>query len=117
MPRVRVLGARPGRDGARRGRAATPAFEKEAWVSATLLDWGSCGHGRATSTTLPAGYALYALPALAAVGAFLLGLLAPRRRLPATPVPTYVAPPPAEDTTVTVWPEAVPARPAVPTRS
>lgn len=50
------------------------------------------------------------LLALAAVGAFLLGLLAPRRRLPATPVPTYVAPPPAEDTAVTVA-EAVPLDP------
>jgi len=49
----------------------------------------------------------FGLLALAALGAFLLGLLAPRRKVPATPVPTYVAPPPAEDATVTV-PEAVP---------
>ena len=35
---------------------------------------------------------------------------AARRRLPATPVPTYVAPPPAEDTAVTVE-EAVPLDP------
>ena len=48
--------------------------------------------------------------ALAALGAFLLGLLAPRRRVPATPVPTYVAPPPAEDAAVTVA-EAVPLEP------
>ena len=54
-------------------------------------------------------WALGAL-ALAALGAFLLGLLAPRRRVPATPVPTYVAPPPAEDTTVTVA-AAVPLEP------
>jgi hypothetical protein len=52
------------------------------------------------------------LLALAALGAFLLGLLAPRRRVPSTPVPTYVAPPPAEDAAVTV-PEAVPLDPRV----
>ena len=54
-------------------------------------------------------WALGAL-ALAALGAFLLGLLAPRRRVPATPVPTYVAPPPAEDAALAV-PEAVPLTP------
>ncbi len=47
----------------------------------------------------------------AAVGAFVLGLLAPRRRLPATPVPIYVAPPPAEDSSVAVE-DAVPLAPS-----
>lgn len=48
---------------AQRAEAAVdPALEKEAWVSATLLEWGSCGtvlyRGEA-----PAGYVLYAPPA------------------------------------------------------
>lgn len=37
-------------------------FEKEAWVSSVLLEWGSCG--RVISVDgLPAGYAMYAPPA------------------------------------------------------
>jgi GNAT superfamily N-acetyltransferase len=38
------------------------AFEKEAWVSATLLEWGSCGRVAYVDDD-PAGFALYAPPA------------------------------------------------------
>ena len=38
------------------------AFEKEAWVSATLLDWGSCGK-IAYVDGVPCGYVLFAPPA------------------------------------------------------
>ncbi|HEX4433064.1 MAG TPA: GNAT family N-acetyltransferase, partial [Frankiaceae bacterium] len=38
------------------------AFEKEAWVSATLLDWGSCGKVVYVDSA-PAGFALFAPPA------------------------------------------------------
>jgi len=37
------------------------ALEKEAWVSATLLEWGSCGK-LVSVDGLPAGYVLYAPP-------------------------------------------------------
>lgn len=37
-------------------------FEKEAWVSSVLLEWGSCGR-IAYVGGVPAGYALYAPPA------------------------------------------------------
>ncbi len=40
-------------------RAGDTAFEKEAWVSAVLLDWGSCGK-IITVDGASAGYALYA---------------------------------------------------------
>jgi GNAT superfamily N-acetyltransferase len=43
----------------REGRVAA---EKETWVSATLLDWGSCGKVVRVDGT-PAGYVLYAPPA------------------------------------------------------
>jgi GNAT superfamily N-acetyltransferase len=39
--------------------AADPAIEKEAWVSDTLLQWGSCGK-LAYIDGVPAGYMLYA---------------------------------------------------------
>ena len=39
LPHLPVLGARPGR----RQRVDEPAAEKEAWISAVLRDWGSCG--------------------------------------------------------------------------
>jgi GNAT superfamily N-acetyltransferase len=42
--------------------AGDTAFEKEAWVSATLLEWGSCGR-IAYVDELPAGFVLYAPPA------------------------------------------------------
>ncbi|HVM28304.1 MAG TPA: GNAT family N-acetyltransferase [Mycobacteriales bacterium] len=42
--------------------AGDTAFEKESWLSATLLDWGSCGK-IAYVDTVPAGYVLYAPPA------------------------------------------------------
>lgn len=42
--------------------AGDTEFEKEAWVSATLLEWGSCGK-IAYVDNVPAGFALYAPPA------------------------------------------------------
>ncbi len=39
-----------------------PGIEKEAWVSQTLLEWGSCGKMIYVDTS-PAGFALYAPPA------------------------------------------------------
>jgi GNAT superfamily N-acetyltransferase len=42
--------------------AGDAALEKEAWLSATLLEWGSCGHLAYVDGT-PAGYVLYAPPA------------------------------------------------------
>jgi GNAT superfamily N-acetyltransferase len=41
--------------------AGDTSFEKEAWVSATLLEWGSCGK-IAYVDGVPAGYLLYAPP-------------------------------------------------------
>jgi GNAT superfamily N-acetyltransferase len=41
--------------------AGDMAFEKEAWVSATLLEWGSCGKVVYVDG-VPAGYVLYAPP-------------------------------------------------------
>lgn len=41
--------------------AGDVALEKEAWVSATLLEWGSCGKLVYVDST-PAGYLLYAPP-------------------------------------------------------
>jgi GNAT superfamily N-acetyltransferase len=38
-----------------------PALEKEAWVSAALLEWGSCGK-LVSVDGAPAGYVLYAPP-------------------------------------------------------
>jgi GNAT superfamily N-acetyltransferase len=37
-------------------------FEKEAWVSSVLLEWGSCGR-LVYVDSVPAGYAMYAPPA------------------------------------------------------
>jgi hypothetical protein len=42
--------------------AGDPALEKEAWVSAALLEWGSCGK-LCYVGQVPAGYVLYAPPA------------------------------------------------------
>jgi hypothetical protein len=42
--------------------AGSPDLEKEAWVSATLLEWGSCGK-LAYVDGVPAGFVLYAPPA------------------------------------------------------
>lgn len=39
-----------------------PGFEKEAWLSAALLEWGSCGRV-AYVDEVPAGYVVYAPPA------------------------------------------------------
>jgi GNAT superfamily N-acetyltransferase len=48
---------------ARRAKAAgDTAFEKEAWVSATLLEWGSCGRIAYVDDN-PAGFVTYAPPA------------------------------------------------------
>jgi GNAT superfamily N-acetyltransferase len=41
--------------------AGDTAFEKESWVSATLLDWGSCGKLLYVDG-VPAGYVMYAPP-------------------------------------------------------
>ena len=43
-------------------RAGDPGFEKEAWLSATLLEWGSCGRV-AYVDDVPAGFVVYAPPA------------------------------------------------------
>jgi GNAT superfamily N-acetyltransferase len=42
--------------------AGDTAFEKESWVSATLLEWGSCGKVVYVDS-VPAGYVMYAPPA------------------------------------------------------
>ena len=44
--------------------AGDTAFEKESWVSATLLDWGSCGK-IVYVDGVPAGHVLYAPPGYA----------------------------------------------------
>jgi hypothetical protein len=41
--------------------AGDPALEKEAWISSTLLEWGSCGKIIYVDG-VPAGYVLYAPP-------------------------------------------------------
>lgn len=49
-----------------RGRAdeaGDTAFEKEAWVSSTLLEWGSCGK-LAYVDGVPAGFVLFAPPSM-----------------------------------------------------
>ncbi|SCK18379.1 Acetyltransferase (GNAT) family protein [Streptomyces sp. AmelKG-E11A] len=43
-------------------RAGRPGLEKEAWISAVLLEWGSCGRVVYVDD-LPVGFALYAPPA------------------------------------------------------
>ncbi|MFM9445193.1 GNAT family N-acetyltransferase [Streptomyces acidiscabies] len=43
-------------------KAGTPALEKEAWISAVLLDWGSCGRVVYVDEA-PVGFVLYAPPA------------------------------------------------------
>ena len=48
--------------GARAAETGDPGLEKEAWVSATLLEWGSCGK-IAYVDEAPAGYVLHAPPA------------------------------------------------------
>ena len=45
--------------GARAIEAGDPGLEKEAWVSATLLEWGSCGKILYVDE-IPAGYVLFA---------------------------------------------------------
>jgi GNAT superfamily N-acetyltransferase len=47
---------------ARAEEAGDTEFEKEAWVSATLLEWGSCGK-IAYVDGVPAGYVMFAPPA------------------------------------------------------
>jgi GNAT superfamily N-acetyltransferase len=48
--------------GSRAVAAGDPGLEKESWVSATLLDWGSCGQIIYVDDD-PAGHVLYAPPA------------------------------------------------------
>ncbi|WP_431043273.1 GNAT family N-acetyltransferase [Streptomyces sp. P1-3] len=43
-------------------RAGRPELEKEAWISAVLLEWGSCGRVVYVDE-VPAGFVLYAPPA------------------------------------------------------
>ncbi|MEU6771629.1 GNAT family N-acetyltransferase [Streptomyces sp. NPDC046759] len=43
-------------------KAGTSALEKESWISAVLLDWGSCGRVVYVDD-VPAGFVLYAPPA------------------------------------------------------
>ncbi|MDH6215056.1 GNAT family N-acetyltransferase [Streptomyces pseudovenezuelae] len=43
-------------------RGGTAALEKEGWISAVLLDWGSCGRVVYVDD-VPAGFVLYAPPA------------------------------------------------------
>ncbi|MER6783523.1 GNAT family N-acetyltransferase [Streptomyces sp. NPDC000658] len=43
-------------------KAGTTALEKEAWISAVLLDWGSCGRVVYVDDA-PVGFVLYAPPA------------------------------------------------------
>jgi hypothetical protein len=45
----------------RADEAGDPGLEKEAWISSTLLEWGSCGK-IVYADGVPAGYALYAPP-------------------------------------------------------
>ncbi|MGH8839730.1 MAG: GNAT family N-acetyltransferase [Jiangellaceae bacterium] len=47
----------------RAAQAGDRALEKEAWVSAVLLEWGTCG-ALAYIDDVPTGYVLYAPPAL-----------------------------------------------------
>jgi GNAT superfamily N-acetyltransferase len=47
--------------GERAVEAGDPELEKEAWISATLLEWGSCGKV-AYVDGVPAGFVLYAPP-------------------------------------------------------
>ena len=46
---------------ARAEEAGDPGLEKEAWISSTLLEWGSCGK-IVYADGVPAGYVLYAPP-------------------------------------------------------
>jgi GNAT superfamily N-acetyltransferase len=48
--------------GERAGQTGSAALEKEAWLSDTLLEWGSCGQ-LAYVDGVPAGYVLFAPPA------------------------------------------------------
>jgi GNAT superfamily N-acetyltransferase len=50
--------------GERANAAGTAALDKEAWLSDTLLEWGSCGQLLYVDGA-PAGHALYAPPAYA----------------------------------------------------
>lgn len=48
--------------GERAGDSGDTGLEKEAWISDTLLEWGSCGQ-LVYADGVPAGYILYAPPA------------------------------------------------------
>ncbi len=43
-------------------KSGTSSLEKEAWISAVLLDWGSCGRVVYVDD-VPVGFVLYAPPA------------------------------------------------------
>ena len=55
------LGARSGQWRSR-GKGGRPELEKEAWISAVLLEWGSCGRVVYVDD-VPVGFVLYAPPA------------------------------------------------------
>lgn len=48
-------------------KAGTPRQEKEAWISAVLLEWGSCGRVVYVDE-IPVGFVLYAPPHVRAAG-------------------------------------------------
>ena len=62
-----------------RRRPATPEFEKEAWLSAVLLEWGSCGR-IAYVDDEPVGFVTYAPPAFVPALAVVPDLTGQRRR-------------------------------------
>jgi GNAT superfamily N-acetyltransferase len=65
------------RAGADAGAVVDPGLEKEAWISQTLLEWGSCGK-LVYVDGIPAGYVIYAPPAyLPRAGAFPTGPASP----------------------------------------
>ena len=63
VPSLRVLGTRSGRPANARCADGDAELEKEAWVSDTLLEWGSCGQLVYVDGGRRPGYVLYAPPA------------------------------------------------------
>ena len=76
-----MLGARARRRRPGRARPGTPAFEKEAWVSATLLEWGSCGRVAYVDDDAGRASCMYAPPKFV-----------PRGRWPSRPPPSARTP-------------------------
>ena len=63
----------------RAAEAGDTGFEKESWVSATLLEWGSCGR-IAYVDDEPAGFVTYAPPQFVPAAAVVPDLAGERRR-------------------------------------